>query len=148
MEGDCILWGVHVVIPRKLQSEVLQELHRNHPGISQMKSIARSYVWWPSINHDIEDTAKGCSSCQGSRNSPSVAPLHSWSWPARPWERIHLDFAGPFLNRMFLVLSKWPKVHEMRSTTTKSTVKVLCHLFSSYGLPRQIVTDNGPQFTS
>ena len=91
MEGDCILWGVHIVIPRKLRSEVLQELHRNHPGISQMKSIVRSYVWWPSINHDIEDTAKGCSSCQGSRNSPSVAPLHPWSWPARPWERIHLD---------------------------------------------------------
>ena len=53
---------------------------------------------------------------------------------------------------MFLMLvdahSKWPEVHKMRSTTTKSTVQVLRHLFSSYGLPRQIVTDNGPQFTS
>ena len=36
----------------------------------------------------------------------------------------------------------------MRSTTSESTVQVLCHLFSSYGLPLQIVTDNGPQFTS
>ena len=152
VEGDCVLWGIRVVIPNKLQKEVLQELHLNHPGISRMKSIARSYVWWPSINQDIEDTAKGCVSCQENRNSPSVAPLHPWSWPARPWERIHVDFAGPFLNKMFLVLvdahSKWPEVHEMRSTTTESTIKVLRHLFSSYGVPQQLVSDNGPQFTS
>ena len=30
-------------------------------------------------------------------------PLHPWIWPTKPWVRAKIDFAGPFLNRMFLV---------------------------------------------
>ena len=35
---------------------------------------------------------------------PPKAPLHPWSWPERPWERVHADYAGPFLGHMFLLL--------------------------------------------
>ena len=53
---------------------------------------------------------------------------------------------------MFFILvdahSKWPEVIEMTSTTSQSTISVLRNLFASYGLPLQIVSDNGPQFTS
>jgi len=53
---------------------------------------------------------------------------------------------------MFLVVvdahSKWPEAIPMNSTTTVKTLEVLRQLFSSYGLPEQIVTDNGPQFIS
>ena len=81
-----------------------------------------------------------------------MAPLHPWLWPSKPWARIHLDFAGPFLGRMFLIVvdahSKWPEVVEMSSTTTTNTIVVLRRLFSAYGLPEQMVSDNGPQFTS
>jgi hypothetical protein len=35
---------------------------------------------------------------------PQVAPLHPWEWPSAPWERVHVDFAGPFMDSMFLVL--------------------------------------------
>ena len=33
-------------------------------------------------------------------------------------------------------------------TTSTKTIAVLRHLFASYGLPEQVVSDNGPQFTS
>lgn len=36
----------------------------------------------------------------------------------------------------------------MRMTTTEKTVNILRQVFARYGLPRQIVSDNGPQFTS
>ena len=44
--------------------------------------------------------------------------------------------------------SKWPEVYEMSTTTMLKTIKKLRFLFASYGLPQQVVTDNGPQFIS
>ena len=63
-----------------------------------------------------------------------------------------MDFVGLFLGRMFLVVldthSKWPEVITMSLTTTSTTINELCHLFAAYGFPKQLVTDNYPQFTS
>ena len=53
---------------------------------------------------------------------------------------------------MFFVLvdahSKRPEVVEMKSTTAEKTIDVMRTLFGSYGIPEQVVSDNGPQFTS
>ena len=117
-----------------------------------MKSLARSHVWWPGLDKNIEDMVKACVECQSVKETPPPAPLHPWIWPARPWERIHVDFAGPFLGKMYLVVvdshSKWPEVFEMSSTSAEQTVSTLRNLFASYGLPLQLVSDNGPQFVS
>ena len=63
-----------------------------------------------------------------------------------------MDFAGPFQNKMFLIVvdahSKWPEVMQMTSTSAEQTIVVLRQLFASYGLPLQLVSDNGPQFTA
>ena len=152
VEDGCLLWGTRVIIPKKLQGSVLNELHSSHPGISRMKSLARSYAWWPGMDQCIEDLVKGCLPCQSSKNSPAVAPLHPWIWPTKPWERIHVDFAGPFLGKMFFIMvdanSKWPEVYEMNSTSAENTIAILRHVFAAYGLPQHLVSDNGPQFVS
>ena len=152
VEEDCLMWGIRTVIPNKLRSVVLKELHSSHLGIVRMKMLSRSYFWWPKIDKDIESVVNLCSQCQVVQADPPVAPLHPWTWPKHPWERLHIDFAGPFMNKSFLVLvdahSKWPEVVEMNTTTTEATIRVLRRLFSSYGLPKQIISDNGPQFTS
>ena len=44
--------------------------------------------------------------------------------------------------------SKWPEVVAMSSTTSTSTIEALRSMFSHYGLPEQLVSDNGPQSTS
>ena len=66
-------------------------------------------------------------------------------------ERIHIDFAGPFMNKSFLIIvdaySKWAEVIEMPQTAER-TITVLRRVFSSNGIPERIVSDNGPQFTS
>ena len=152
IEGDCLLWGIRVVIPRKLQCRVLQELHSEHPGVTRMKSLARSHVWWPGLDKQIEETAKSCTSCQSVKHAPPVAPMHPWIWPTTPWQRIHVDYAGPFQGKMYFVVvdahSKWPEVFEMNNTSATKTITILRHLFSCYGLPNQLVSDNGPQFVS
>ena len=122
----CLLWGIRVIVPVKLRSHILTLLHESHPGIVRMKALARSYVWWPGIDHDIEKLVKQCFGCQKNQNMPAIAPLHPWEWASSPWERIHIDFAGPFMDRMFLVVvdahSKWPEIVEMKTTTATKTI--------------------------
>ena len=76
--------------------------------------------------------------------------MHPWEWPSLPWQRIHIDFAGPFLNSTFLVIvdvhSRW--LERMTTTTSAKTIETLQNLFARYGVPAQFVSDNGPQFTS
>lgn len=152
LEDDCIMWGVQVVVPTKLRNRVLEELHNSHMGIAKTKALARSHVWWPKIDSAIEVLIKSCSRCQSVRSVPAVAPLHPWIWPSRSWQRIHVDFAGPFRNKNFLILVdahlKWPEVIQMSSTTATATIRELRRLFAAYGLPKQLVSDNGPHFVS
>ncbi|KAL7843904.1 hypothetical protein SRHO_G00224430 [Serrasalmus rhombeus] len=152
VQHGCLMWGLRVIVPPKLRPRVLAELHSAHPGVVRMKSLARSYVWWPGIDSQIEHQAKSCHSCQRVQKDPGLAPLHPWMWPSSPWERIHVDFAGPFEGHMYLVVvdahSKWPEIHIMDSTTSSKTIQVLRGLFSRYGIPHSLVSDNGPQFCS
>ena len=138
------------MVPEKLRKRVLEELHISHMGMNNMKLVARSFVWWPSIDNDIEQLAKSCEACLSVGHSPPS--LHPWSWPSCPWQRIHVDFAGPLFGKMYLLVvdshSKWPEIREMSSTSTTETIQVLRQVFSVFGLPEQLVSDNGPQFIS
>ena len=113
-----------------------------------MKSLACSFAWWPGIDHDIEQLAKGYTGWQQVQHNPAQAPLHTWKWPAKPWQRIHIDYAGPFLGHMFLVVvdahSKWPKVIATKATTSTKTIDILRTILARYGIPEQLVSDNVP----
>ena len=73
--------------------------------------------------------------------------------PDVPWQRIHIDFAGPFLDDMLLVVmdaySKWPHVLKLNKyPTSETTVAALDYLFAIWGRRETIVSVNGPQFAS
>ncbi len=85
-------------------SKELHQLHQTHSGMSRMKGLARSYMWWPDMDQDVEKVVQNCKVCRSFQKAPAQAPLHPWEWPGSPWERLHVDYTGPFLGRMFLVL--------------------------------------------
>ncbi|XP_062380634.1 uncharacterized protein K02A2.6-like [Sardina pilchardus] len=151
-QDGCILWGARTVIPQQGRVALLKSLHQSHPGVSRMKALARSYVWWPRMDQDIEREVSMCEECQQNRKAPPNAPLHPWEWPERPWSRIHIDYAGPFLGRMFLIIvdahSKWIDVYPTNSSTSQITIEKLRHCFAAQGLPQIVVSDNGSCFTS
>ena len=149
VEEDCLLRGMRVIVPPDLQQNVISLLHEIHPGVVKMKAIAQSYVWWPGINSAIEECSRGCLECQQTASEDPKTPLHPLEYPARPWQRIYINFAGPFQNSMWLIVvdaySKWPEVIRMTTTTATKTVHKLQLIFARWGLLQQIVSDNGPQ---
>ena len=117
-----------------------------------MKALARSYFWWPGLDKDIEAAVRACQPCQMTRPRPSPSPLHSWQWPIRPWERIHADYGDPVEGKMLLVVvdarSKWIEVGVGANSTALTTIYHFRRMFATHGIPRTIVTDNGPNFAS
>ncbi|CAL8087419.1 unnamed protein product [Orchesella dallaii] len=118
-----------------------------------MKSLARHHVYWPNIDAEIENIAKSCRICQQNAPNPQSAPLHPWQFPERPWQRLHMDLAGPLHGEMWLIIvdarTNWPEVFSMNNNTTSTAViHKLAECFARFGIPEQIVTDNGRQSTS
>ena len=152
VHAGCLLWGSRVVIPPQGREEVMSTLHESHPGINRMKGLARSYVWWPNMDSALEHKVKCCATCQEHQMTPVAAPLHPWEWPNRPWSRIHVDYAGPFMGKMFLIIidahSKWLDIHVVNTARTEATVEKLRATFATHGLPEMLVSDNGSVFTS
>ena len=83
---------------------------------------------------------------------PNAAPSHPWESTTKPWVSVHLDFAGPFLRKMYLIIvdsfTKWVEVHPMNDIKTVSTLKCLRKTFSVFNIPYTLVIDNRPSFAS
>ncbi|XP_023210631.1 uncharacterized protein K02A2.6-like [Centruroides sculpturatus] len=147
----CLLWGSRIVIPPHQRKICLNMLHVAHPGIVKMKALARSYIWWPGLDSDIEKLVRSCASCQAVQHNPPKT-MSAWEPEEAPWNRLHIDFAGPFQDKIFFIVvdakSKWLEVDIVPSTSANGAIKVLRKLFATHGIPTVIVSDNGTAFTS
>lgn len=153
IDRDIIFKGQRVVVPASIQPAVLTELHRTHLGITKMKQLARRYVYWKSIDKDIERLVRACPDCASVRNRPVKAPLHPWEEPDGNWQRIHMDYAGPFQGYHFLIVmdakSKWAEIIPChQAPTSNSSIELLQDIFSRNGFPDVLVSDNATIFTS
>lgn len=118
--------------------------------MSSMKSIKRSYFWWPSIDKEIEDMTRNCNECINARPNPSKSILTPWKWPHRQWTRVHCNFLGPYKNKSFLIIvdatTKWLEVFQVNSMTAQIVIIKLSELIARFGIPRTITTDNAKCF--
>nr|VZI35612.1 unnamed protein product [Spirometra erinaceieuropaei] len=137
---SCLMFADRVVIPSSLRPSVLRQFHAAHPGTSRMKSIDRSFVYWPGIDGEIDDLVRRCSRSQQAAKMPPRQPPVPWEPSERPWSRVHIDFAGP--------LNGWPEIAPLNPATASAIFAFLRRIFSQHGLPEVLVSDNGSQFIS
>lgn len=71
----CVMWGILVVIPSKLCTRILEELHIGHLVVVKMKALARSFVRWPDNDQQIKHLVKEHMGCQQVQVMPKPAPL-------------------------------------------------------------------------
>lgn len=100
------------------------------------------------MDKDVDSLARSCPKCAAVKQAPASGPLHPWIWPIWLWQRIHLDFAGPFLEKLFIVVnlhSKWWKCHKAQQQGPLQCYDID---LATHGILEKIVTKNGPQFMS
>ncbi|XP_018371852.1 PREDICTED: uncharacterized protein K02A2.6-like [Trachymyrmex cornetzi] len=152
IQKDILFCNGKVVIPHSLRDRLLKELHKSHFDIVKIKALARSLFWWPGLDKSIEKLAENCSICNTYRNDPPKVEVHEWEPTKAPFERVHVDYAGPFMGTYFFLMvdafSKWPFVFVMKDITARSTIEKCKEIFMNFGCPEIMVMDNGRSFRS
>lgn len=159
IENDILLRQDLFVPPAGVRVKLIQLAHSGHPGVSATKKLLKLHYWWPGMDACIERWIDNCSVCVKSDKHWKVGtePLSIQDVPSGPWEKISIDFSGPFdclgrESRYLLVVidnfSKWIYTLFLEHPVTDEVISFLKHIFSIEGAPKVIMSDNGVQFVS
>ncbi|KAI2664190.1 Transposon Tf2-9 polyprotein [Labeo rohita] len=160
--ADCP--GHLVYVPRTLRPRILTEVHTTpssgHPGIEATLQLLSNKFWWPTQRADTVEFIRRCTTCNVSK-VPRRLPaglLQPLPVPRRPWSHIAVDFITdlPPSNGYTAILSVIDRFSKgcrliplAKLPTAMETAEILCNwVFRLYGLPEDIVSDRGPQFSS
>ena len=150
-EADLIIRGNRLVIPTKLRQQVISLAHEGHQGLIKTKKLLREKVWFPKIDTLTEKAVKECLACQSVGQPSKPAPIQPMPIPQQAWDVVYVDFLGPLPTKDLLLViidgrTRYPEVEIVRNTSAKSTIQCFENIFSRHGIPRTIVSDNGPPF--
>ncbi|XP_048255340.1 uncharacterized protein K02A2.6-like [Haliotis rufescens] len=148
--GDLVFKGNKLVVPRALQAEMLQKIHEAHLGITKCKQRERDVLFWIGMNKHIEDFVSQCTICN-EKKSNTKEPLKSHDIPERPWAKVGADLFV-YKNSDYLLcvdyFSKYPEIVKLTDLSSRTTITALKSVYARHGIPDEIMTDNGPQFSS
>ena len=146
-----LMKGSRIIIPTTQRERTLTNLHVGHQGILSMQQMAKTTVYWPGIDADIEDWVQRCSACLATKPNQKREPLLPHKVPDGPWQKIGADFFD-FDGKKFLLVidyfSKFLFVEKVTTTSAQSTINKLCNIFATEGAPQTLITDNRPPFNS
>lgn len=152
-EGGVLLRGNRIVVPHVLQRTLVDAAHEGHQGIVKTKALLRTKVWFPSMDVLVDRVVSNCSACATVSKDERIRPLHMSELPDRKWQCLSADFGGPYPSGHYCLViideySRFPVVEIIKSTSAKTVIPVLDKVFSTFGIPEVIKTDNGPPFQS
>jgi len=150
VQDGIIFRGERLVVPQALRSDMKRRLHSSHLGIDGCLRRARECIFWPGMSAEIKECISMCEICHKYDTSPQKETLMSHDVPTRPWEKVGVDLFE-IENRDYLVTvdyySNYWEIDRLYTTTAKTVVQKLKSHFARYGIPNQVVSDNGPQFS-
>ena len=146
-----LIYDGKIVIPIKLREKILDIIHHGHQGISKCRERANTAVWWYGIGASIKNMVQKCEHCQVQRSAQHREPLKTTTLPNGPWVRIGVDlfyFKGDTYLVAIDYYSRYLELVYLSESTSQGVVSKLKCMFARWGIPKEMVSDNGPQFAS
>ena len=152
VQDGLIFKGNAVVIPRSLRAAMKAKIHSFHLGIEACLRRARKCLYWPAMSAEIKEYISACEICREfDTTSQARETLMSHEVPSRPWEKIAADIftldGKDYLVTIDYYSNFW-EIDRLPSTKATTTILKLKGHFARYGIPDQVISDNGPQFSS
>jgi len=152
-----------VVVPTKLRTGLMALAHESILGghMAAKKTLNRVWLqfYWPGITSDIRRYCASCDVCQ--RMTPKgktpKAPLEKMPLIDEPFKRVAVDIVGPiipaadsgarFILTMVDYATRYPEAKALKRIDSISVAEALNEFWSRVGIPKEMLTDNGAQFT-
>ena len=149
-KNNLLLYNDRIVVPKYLHGQTHEKLHMRHQGVQRCRLRAKISVWWSGISHQVENIVKQCPIC-ACTHIPRKEPMIPSELPDFPWQKVGTDLFH-FQGSSYLVVvdyfSRYPEIQKLSSTNSHSIIVALKNVFSRFGIPEVVVSDNGPQFVS
>lgn len=152
VEGDLLMKGETVVVPKELRAQVLKKIHDPaHMGIEACLRRARQIFYWPGMAKEMHDYVMTCSVCQRNRPRQQKEPMQPHRVPDAPWQVVATDLFV-FENRDYIVItdyfSNYFVLDRLVRTRTRDVIDKMKKAFARFGIPEKVISDNGPCFAS
>ena len=146
-----IMKGNKLIIPKSMQSQMLDLIHTGHMGIEKCQRRARDVMFWPGISADIANVVQNCSTCLKHRNSNTKEPLIPTEIPDYPWQIVGTDLFT-WENKNYLVMvdyySRYFEVKELPNMRSQTVISRMKGILARWGICEKIISDGGPCYAS
>ena len=149
IEDGLILKGMRIVIPDKKREEILKQIHEGHLGLNKCQMRAKETVYWPGLNEQLEQLILNCQLCLKYSRSKDKINLHTalgHGVPPVPWHKLATDIFHYESQPYLLIVnytSRFLKVRKLKSMSAQHIAEHFKSIFSEYGWPDTLVSDNG-----
>ncbi|XP_052253072.1 uncharacterized protein K02A2.6-like [Dreissena polymorpha] len=151
VQDGVIFKGEKIVIPKCLRKEMLQRLHKAHLGYDSMDRRARGTIFWSGMRAELKEFTKKCVQCEDRKPPPQQEKLKQHSDGLGPWDKVGSDLFQ-IQNRLYLVVvdyhSSFIEVDFLTAATSQQVTDKMKKHFARFGIPRELITDGGPQYMS
>ena len=139
-----------IVVPSCLQERIIDLAHEGHQGLVKTKILLREKVWFPCMDNLVESKIKSCLACQVANPVTKREPLQMTVLPDNPFVEVSIDFAYVEGENLLLLIddySRFPLVEPVTSTSASAVIPKLDQMFTIFGTPNVVKSDNGPPFS-
>ena len=131
-----------------------------HLGIKKTQDRITAHFFWKGAHQDIQRYCKSCDICQRAVYKGKIpqAPMGKMPIIDEPFKKIAIDLIGPihptsedgyrYILTVVDFATRYPEAIPLKRVHAEDVAQALFSIFCRLGIPKEILTDQGTQFTA